>query len=154
MAEYKTYEYIWLDGYQPEANMRSKVKATEADTPPDWSFDGSSTQQAEGGSSDCLLLPVQSYANPNGHDIVMTEVQAADHTTHHLITEQQPLRLLVMNGGLVLNKNSFLQILRQASLLVGKVALLKNKENTTAVLVRVMLLEEKFLMHIYKHVLI
>ena len=49
MAEYKTYEYIWLDGYQPEANMRSKVKATEADTPPDWSFDGSSTQQAEGG---------------------------------------------------------------------------------------------------------
>ena len=82
MAEYKTYEYIWLDGYQPEANMRSKVKATEADTPPDWSFDGSSTQQAEGGSSDCLLLPVQTYANPNGHDIVMTEVQAADHTTH------------------------------------------------------------------------
>ena len=28
------------------------------------------------------LLPVQTYANPNGHDLVMTEVQAADHTTH------------------------------------------------------------------------
>ena len=53
----KTYEYIWLDGYTPEANMRSKVKATDEDTAPDWSFDGSSTQQAEGGSSDCLLLP-------------------------------------------------------------------------------------------------
>ena len=50
-----TFEYIWLDGYQPEPVMRSKVKATEDDTPPDWSFDGSSTQQAEGGSSDCLL---------------------------------------------------------------------------------------------------
>ena len=25
----KTYEYIWLDGYTPEANMRSKVKATD-----------------------------------------------------------------------------------------------------------------------------
>ena len=25
----KTYEYIWLDGYQPEPSMRSKVKATK-----------------------------------------------------------------------------------------------------------------------------
>ena len=48
----KTYEYIWLDGYQPEPSMRSKVKATMDETPPEWSFDGSSTQQAEGGSSD------------------------------------------------------------------------------------------------------
>ena len=36
MAEYKTYEYIWLDGNKPESSMRSKVKATDADTPPDW----------------------------------------------------------------------------------------------------------------------
>ena len=27
-----TFEYIWLDGYQPEPMMRSKVKATEDDT--------------------------------------------------------------------------------------------------------------------------
>ena len=57
----KTYEYIWLDGYKPEPSMRSKVKATKDESPPDWSFDGSSTEQAEGGSSDCLLLPVQTY---------------------------------------------------------------------------------------------
>jgi len=82
MADYKTYEYIWLDGYQPEPSMRSKVKATDASTAPDWSFDGSSTQQAEGGSSDCLLIPVETYENPNGHDLVMTQVQSADHTTH------------------------------------------------------------------------
>ena len=82
MAEYKTYEYIWLDGNKPESSMRSKVKATDADTPPDWSFDGSSTGQAEGGSSDCLLIPVQTYANPHGHDLVMTQVQAADHSVH------------------------------------------------------------------------
>ena len=56
MSSMKTYEYIWLDGYTPEPNMRSKVKATEEDIAPDWSFDGSSTLQAEGGSSDCLLL--------------------------------------------------------------------------------------------------
>ena len=78
----KTYEYIWLDGYKPEPMMRSKVKATEDETPPEWSFDGSSTQQAEGGSSDCLLIPVQTYSNPDGHDLVMTEVQSADHSTH------------------------------------------------------------------------
>ena len=82
MSDFKTYEYIWLDGYQPEANMRSKVKATDEDTPPDWSFDGSSTQQAEGGSSDCLLLPVQTYSNPHGHDLVLTQVQTAEHETH------------------------------------------------------------------------
>jgi glutamine synthetase len=90
MTNYKTYEYIWLDGYKPESSMRSKVKATDAETPPDWSFDGSSTQQAEGGSSDCLLLPVQTYSNPNGHDLVMTQVpilQIIQHT--HLILEQQ-----------------------------------------------------------------
>ena len=52
------YEYIWLDGYEPEANLRSKVKVTDGE-PPEWSFDGSSTLQAEGGSSDCILLPVQ-----------------------------------------------------------------------------------------------
>jgi len=83
MSEYKTYEYIWLDGYKPEPSMRSKVKATAADTPPDWSFDGSSTQQAEGGSSDCLMIPVQTYENPTNPDfLVMCQVQDADHNTH------------------------------------------------------------------------
>ena len=48
------FEYIWLDGFQPEPTLRSKIKVTDGE-PPEWSFDGSSTQQAEGGSSDCLL---------------------------------------------------------------------------------------------------
>ena len=80
-------EYIWLDGYVPTQNMRSKTKILKdfdgkLESCPVWAFDGSSTLQAEGGSSDCLLLPVQTYENPNGHDLVMTQVQAADHTTH------------------------------------------------------------------------
>jgi glutamine synthetase len=59
-------EYIWLDGYLPEPNMRSKTKIVDkaptsvADLPM-WGFDGSSTQQAEGRSSDCLLKPVALY---------------------------------------------------------------------------------------------
>ena len=62
-------EYIWLDGYKPTANLRSKTKIVEdfggklSDCPM-WSFDGSSTRQAEGGSSDCLLKPVAVYPDP------------------------------------------------------------------------------------------
>ena len=40
-----TFEYIWLDGYQPEPFLRSKVKATDQGSAPDWSFDGSSTNK-------------------------------------------------------------------------------------------------------------
>ena len=39
-------EYVWLDGYTP-ANLRSKVKTVDfydGDSPPEWSFDGSSTK--------------------------------------------------------------------------------------------------------------
>ena len=48
-------EYIWLDGYFPTQNMRSKTKiesdfSGKLEDCPIWSFDGSSTKQAEGGS--------------------------------------------------------------------------------------------------------
>jgi glutamine synthetase len=63
-------EYIWLDGYKPEPNLRSKIKVIDykssnvvisLDEIPDWGFDGSSTMQAEGYSSDCYLKPVRLY---------------------------------------------------------------------------------------------
>ena len=59
-------EYIWLDGYSPESNLRSKTKMWDFDPPkqpkyntlrengpcteelPVWSFDGSSTQTSRG----------------------------------------------------------------------------------------------------------
>jgi glutamine synthetase len=49
-----------------------------------WSFDGSSTRQAPGGSSDCLLKPVAIYPDPvrrNGW-LIMTEVLNADGSAH------------------------------------------------------------------------
>jgi glutamine synthetase len=78
-----------LDGYTPTANLRSKTKIVEdfggkLENCPMWSFDGSSTQQAEGGSSDCLLKPVACYPDPvrkNGF-LVMTEVLNADGSPH------------------------------------------------------------------------
>ena len=69
MTKFK-FEYIWLDGYTPEAGLRSKTMIIEMDffdgeikTIPLWSFDGSSTKQAEGHFSDCLLKPVRAYAD-------------------------------------------------------------------------------------------
>ena len=38
MSETKIYEYVWLDGFQPEPSIRSKIKATTDDTPPEWSL--------------------------------------------------------------------------------------------------------------------
>ncbi|MEO7933550.1 MAG: glutamine synthetase beta-grasp domain-containing protein [Chthoniobacterales bacterium] len=89
MAKYKL-EYIWLDGYSPVANLRGKTQVKEfADYPtleelPMWGFDGSSTRQAEGHSSDCLLKPVASYLDTTKENgiIVMCEVLLADGTPH------------------------------------------------------------------------
>jgi glutamine synthetase len=89
------FEYVWLDGYKPEPSLRSKVKVDDyADV---WSFDGSSTQQATGDKSDCILNPVAEYhtidrvradatrartaAGLEG-SYVMCEVLQADHEPH------------------------------------------------------------------------
>ena len=92
MTKYKL-EYIWLDGYTPTPNLRGKtqIKAFESfptlEQLPLWGFDGSSTMQAEGHSSDCVLKPVAVYpdgARPNGV-LVMCEVMMPDGKTPHSI---------------------------------------------------------------------
>lgn len=83
-------EYIWLDGYQPTASLRSKTKILDREIGSlqdlvDWAFDGSSTQQAEGHSSDCLLKPVRYIPDPirgNPHVLVLCEVLNPDGTVH------------------------------------------------------------------------
>ena len=57
-------EYIWIDGTEPVPMMRSKTKVIEDGKEPGiWGFDGSSTNQAPGSNSDCVLQPV--YAVPD-----------------------------------------------------------------------------------------
>ncbi len=82
-------EYIWLDGYKPTQSLRSKTMVrkdfggTLAECP-NWVFDGSSTEQAPGGSSDCILKPVFICPDPdrsNGY-LVMCEVMNPDGTAH------------------------------------------------------------------------
>ena len=89
MATKSKLEYIWLDGFEPTQSLRSKTMietdfSGKLDDCKDWSFDGSSTLQAEGGSSDCVLKPVAIYPDPdrlNGF-LVMCEVYNADGTPH------------------------------------------------------------------------
>ena len=89
MPHYKL-EYIWLDGYEPHPNLRGKTKVVEFDgfptleELPQWGFDGSSTQQADGSDSDCMLQPVAVYpdASRTNGALVMCEVLLPDGTPH------------------------------------------------------------------------
>jgi len=79
-------EYVWLDGYDTP-NLRSKIKVVDDwdekyPEPPVWNFDGSSTRQAEGSNSECLLFPVRTYAWSRNHYLVLCEVMNSDGTPH------------------------------------------------------------------------
>jgi len=89
-------EYLWLDGTEPTPHIRSKTKILDvqegADLSeievPEWGFDGSSTNQAAGHSSDCILKPVFTCWDPlrnngmNKHILVLNEVFQAKNVPH------------------------------------------------------------------------
>ncbi len=79
-----------MDGHEPTQKLRSKTKVIDGpinsiDDLPLWGFDGSSTNQAEGNDSDCMLKPVCKKPDPirGGDDIlVMCEVMNPDGSVH------------------------------------------------------------------------
>jgi len=83
-------EYVWMDGHQPTEKLRSKTKIVnekinKVKELPIWGFDGSSTMQATGNNSDCMLKPINFIPEPiRGGDniIVLCEVYNADGTVH------------------------------------------------------------------------
>ncbi len=84
-------DYIWLDGYEPTVNIRTKAQIVDSDWfdgtfegAPEWGFDGSSTRQAVGEDSDLILKPVRLYENPYIDDgyLVVSEVMNPDGTPH------------------------------------------------------------------------
>jgi len=79
-------EYIWLDGTEPTAQIRSKTKILEnSQDLPMWGFDGSSTNQAEGRASDCVLNPAFSCPDSirGGENIlVLCEVLNVNGSSH------------------------------------------------------------------------
>jgi glutamine synthetase len=79
-------EYIWIDGTEPTARLRSKTKVlADGAELPIWGFDGSSTNQAPGDKSDCVLRPVFSCPDPirgGANVLVLAEVELVDGTPH------------------------------------------------------------------------
>jgi glutamine synthetase len=88
-------EYIWIDGTEPTAKLRSKTKVLTGNPSskpvskpsdlPIWGFDGSSTNQAPGSASDCVLQPVFACPDPirGGDDLlVLCEVLLTDMSPH------------------------------------------------------------------------
>ena len=86
MANVYKAEYIWIDGTKPTAKLRSKTKIVpKGQEPPIWGFDGSSTNQAPGENSDCVLQPVFVCPDPiRGGDnvLVLNEVLLTDMRPH------------------------------------------------------------------------
>ena len=99
-------EYIWIDGSTPTTKLRSKTKIISEFSPetemelhqfPGWCFDGSSTNQAEGTTSDCLLDPVRAIRDPirgDGAYLVLCEVGNPDGTPHATNTRAKLRKVL------------------------------------------------------------
>jgi glutamine synthetase len=91
-------EYIWVDGSEPTRKLRSKTRMVKDKSElPEWSFDGSSTNQAEGHKSDLILRPMFQCDDPirgNGARLVMCEVFHPDGNAHATNT-REPLRAVV-----------------------------------------------------------
>ena len=86
-------EYLWLDGCTP-TQIRYKTKVVKefgkSNEAPIWGFDGSSTEQADGNNSDCVLKPVRVYPNPleTNSSIILCEVWNVDDTPHESNTRR------------------------------------------------------------------
>ena len=94
-------EYIWIDGTEPTPQLRSKTKiladddSTDVGDMPLWGFDGSSTNQATGDKSDCVLKPARVFHDPirGGNDVlVLCEVMLVDGKAHPTNTRAAAVR--------------------------------------------------------------
>ena len=95
-----TAEYLWLDGAVPTSELRGKARILDRqvvnslDNFPEWGFDGSSTWQAHGSYSDCVLKPVYYCKNPlrttpGNHYLVVCEVYESDQQPHSTNSRNQ-----------------------------------------------------------------
>lgn len=103
--------YIWIDGAIPTQTLRSKVKIhphnkekLSAKDLPQWNFDGSSTNQADGHDSDLVLQAVCVVNDPisgEGHYLALCEVLNPDLTPHSSNKRAKLVSLMEKGGKLV-----------------------------------------------------
>jgi len=99
-------EYIWLDGDIPTRELRSKSRVIKLNSEPsiedfpEWGFDGSSTKQASGDDSDCVLKPVNFVKDTTQHGdnfLVLCEVLNPDGSPH-ISNSRAQLRTILEAG--------------------------------------------------------
>ncbi len=100
-------EYIWFDGANPTRRPRCKARVVDLDPHtvqvsdfPEWGFDGSSTNQAPGNSSDLVLKPASFFKDPiRGGDnyLVICEVFNSNGTAHE--TNARALLRRILDAG-------------------------------------------------------
>lgn len=115
-------EYIWLDGASdsdPTQKLRSKTRVIEIDPEdelpvilkkcPEWSYDGSSTNQADGDDSDVVIKPVNIVYDPSREDgvLVMCETFMPDGTTPHPSNPRAKLREVLENKSVAIEEPQF-----------------------------------------------
>ena len=99
-------EYIWFDGTEPTALIRSKSRVVEfndsnysLDKLPEWGFDGSSTNQATGDNSDCILRPVSFVPNPLEDDSILVMCEVLDRNGQPHATNTRAILRDILNKG-------------------------------------------------------
>jgi glutamine synthetase len=96
-------EYIWIDGTKPTPLMRCKTRIlADGKEPKTWGFDGSSTNQAPGDNSDCVLQPVFTCPDPiRGGDniLVLCDVYTVDGDPHETNTRAPLVKTVEKYGG-------------------------------------------------------
>lgn len=99
--------YIWIDGAKPTKKLRSKTRILQLPETvslkdfPEWGFDGSSTYQASGHSSDLILKPAHFVNDPillGANYLLLCEVLNSDGTPHATNTRAKLVELM-RNGG-------------------------------------------------------
>lgn len=100
--------YLWIDGTIPTQTLRSKMRVVQhpkgdmtLNDFPEWGFDGSSTNQADGHESDLILKPVFFVTDPmlgKGNYLVLCEVFNQDGMTPHPTNKRADLRKLMESG--------------------------------------------------------
>lgn len=120
-------EYIWIDGAEPVNKLRSKTRVLadgDRAAPPDWGFDGSSTNQSEGSSSDLILKPVRVYKDPvrdpERDILVLCEVLNANGGPHVGNTRANLVKLLELGA---INEASWFGFEQEYTLFKGRVPL-------------------------------